>query len=161
MQGKDTAPLRFAWYPSPIVMATSLAPRHLTDRDIEILVALDRGPLTVLQLLKLSQSFAHFPFGSPRSVQDRLHKLREAGWVQKWSYAIATRGSTPEYYKLTSLGYRLLYGQRASRRRDATSARSVSPAITTPMHWRSSSSIRSSPRSGVGFASSTSPGRTP
>lgn len=113
MQDEDEARSCFVWYPSQIVVATSLSPRHLTERDIEILVAFDRCPLTVLQLLKLSQTFTHSPFGSPRSVQDRLQKLREAGWVQKWPYAIVTRGSTPEYYKLTSLGYRLLYGQCA------------------------------------------------
>lgn len=84
--------------------------RHLTARDEELLLALDRCPLTVQQILKLSQTFPGHPFHSPRSVQDRLQKLREAGWVRRWTYAIPARGAAPDYYKLTLLGYRLIYG---------------------------------------------------
>jgi hypothetical protein len=85
--------------------------RHLTDRDVEILQALDRSPLTINQLLKLSQTFSGQPFGSARSVQDRLQKLRQVDWVQSWPYAMATRGSSPDYYRLTLLGFRLLHGE--------------------------------------------------
>ena len=81
-------------------MATSSIPRHLTDRDEEILLALDRCPLTVVQILKLSQAFSGQPFTSARGVQDRLHKLREADWVRSWPYAIANRGSPPDYFRL-------------------------------------------------------------
>lgn len=94
-------------------MATSAVQRHLTDRDVEILLALDRCPLTILQLLRLSQTFSGLPFTSPRSVQDRLQKLRAAGWLRRWSYATASRGGAPDYYKTTLLGFRLLYGERA------------------------------------------------
>lgn len=93
-------------------MATE-RPRHLTDRDVEILLALDRCPLTVLQIQKISQTFHGMPFLSPRSVQDRLQKLREAGWVNKWTYATAGRIGAPDYFRATALGYRLLYGHRA------------------------------------------------
>jgi hypothetical protein len=94
-------------------MANDSIQRHLTARDEEILLALDRCPLTVQQLLKLSRSFRGSPFASPRSVQDRLQKLREAGWVNKWVYATAGRCGAPDYYKPTLLGYRLLYGRDA------------------------------------------------
>jgi len=94
-------------------MANPAIRRHLTERDVEVLLALDHCPLTVQQLLKLSVTFACNHFQSPRSVQDRLHKLREAGWVCKWTYATASRTGAPDYYKLTPLGYRLLHGQRA------------------------------------------------
>lgn len=40
--------------------------------------------VTVRQLMKVSDTFEAGPFGSPRSVQDRLLKLRAAGWVQSW-----------------------------------------------------------------------------
>lgn len=95
-------------------MANDPIQRHLTARDEEIMLALDRCPLTVLQILKLSQTFHMPPFTSPRSVQDRLQKLREAGWVNKWAYATVGRCGAPDYYKLTPLGYRLLYGHRAA-----------------------------------------------
>jgi len=87
--------------------------RHVTSRDIEILVALDRCPLTVEQLLKLSATFESNPFTSPRSVQERLQKLCAAGWVRRWRYATTTRGAAPHYYKPTLLGYRILYGEGA------------------------------------------------
>jgi hypothetical protein len=88
--------------------------RHLTDRDVEILQALDRCPLTVQQLLKLSQTFSGQWFTSVRSVQDRLQKLRQAGWLQSWPYAFPIRGGSPDYYRLTLLGFRLLHGENAS-----------------------------------------------
>jgi hypothetical protein len=66
----------------------------------------------VRQLLKLSQTFRERPFKSARSVQDRLQKLRHAGWVRRWTYATASRGGTPDYFKLTLLGFRLLHDAR-------------------------------------------------
>jgi len=87
--------------------------RHLTDRDVEILQALDRCPLTVQQLLKLSQTFPGQWFTSVRSVQDRLQKLRQAEWLQSWPYAFPIRGGSPDYYRLTLLGFRLLHGENA------------------------------------------------
>jgi hypothetical protein len=92
-------------------MANAEPRRHLTDRDVEILQALDRCPLTVNQLLKLSSTFPGQPFTSARSVQDRLQKLRHVGWLQSWPYAFATRGGAPDYYRLTLLGFRLLHGE--------------------------------------------------
>jgi hypothetical protein len=94
-------------------MANSTVQRHLTERDVEILQALDRCPLTVRQILKLSQSFPGMTFKSTRSVQDRLQKLRQADWVRRWTYATASRVGAPDYYRLTLLGYRLLHGENA------------------------------------------------
>jgi hypothetical protein len=94
-------------------MGNTLPQRQLTDRDTEILLALDRCPLTVRQLMKLSESFNSAAFASLRSVQDRLHKLHAAGWVRGWRYATTGCGGAPEYYKLSLLGYRLLYGHQA------------------------------------------------
>jgi hypothetical protein len=80
---------------------------------LEVLLALDCCPLTVRQLLKLSATFEAGAFSSIRGVQERLHKLHQAGWVRRWRYATASRGAAPEYYKITLLGYRLLYGAEA------------------------------------------------
>lgn len=78
-------------------------------RDLEILAALDRTPLTIEQLLKLSRTFA-VPFTSASRVRGRLQKLREAGWVRRWRYAAATRGTPTDYYTLAPTGFRLLNG---------------------------------------------------
>ena len=96
-------------------MANTKPRRHVTDRDLDILLALDRCPLTVRQLFELSETFPGkgFSGGSIRSVQDRLHKMRDAGWVRCWPYALAARGASPQYYKPTLLGYRLLHGEDA------------------------------------------------
>lgn len=84
----------------------------LTPRDEEILTALDRSPLTVEQLLKLSATFAQ-PFTSDSRVRGRLAALRTAGWTNRWQYATTDRGGAPDYNKLTLAGYRLLYGADA------------------------------------------------
>jgi len=78
-----------------------------------MLSALDRCPLTVQQMFKVSETFTEHRFTSARSVQDRFHKLRLAGWVRRWTYATASRGGAPDYYRLTLLGYRLLHGPTA------------------------------------------------
>ena len=79
---------------------------------MQILVALDRCPLTVDQLLKLSQTF-DLPFQHERRVRRRLQALAEAGWIQSWPYAIPTHGAAPCYYQLTLGGYRILHGEEA------------------------------------------------
>ncbi len=86
----------------------------LTARDEDILAAVDRCPLTVEQLLKVSRTFAE-PFCSESRVRGRLQALRRAGWVRRWRYATASRGAAPDYYRLTLAGYRLLYGPDARR----------------------------------------------
>jgi Replication-relaxation len=93
-------------------MANTTEHRLLTPRDLEILTALDRTPLTALQFLKLSQIFAH-PFGSERMVRERLQALCGAGWVQSAHYATMSCGGATKYYRLTKTGYRALYGESA------------------------------------------------
>src|SRR6266436_5899805 len=53
----------------------------VTPRDRDLFAALDRGPLTVRQLLTLSVTFA-YPFTTERRVQERLQKLCAAGRVR-------------------------------------------------------------------------------
>src|SRR4051812_36247952 len=83
----------------------------LTPRDRDVLLALDRCPLTVRQLLSLSETFA-YPFTTERRVQERLATLCAAGRVRRWPYATAGRGALG-YYTLSPLGYRLLHGHDA------------------------------------------------
>lgn len=92
-------------------MATTSGFRLLTPRDSDILAALDYCPLTALQLLKFSQTFAA-PFPSERRVRDRLLQMCDAGWVRRWQYATASRGA-PNYYRLSPTGFRLLHGDKA------------------------------------------------
>jgi hypothetical protein len=89
--------------------------RHtiLTARDQEILLALDRTPLTAGQLKALSHTFAH-PFGSERMVRERLFALGSAGWVCSARYATTSHGAGQNYYRLTRTGYRILYGEGAA-----------------------------------------------
>jgi hypothetical protein len=78
----------------------------LTARDLDILTALDRCPLTAEQMLTLSQTFA-VPFTSERRVRERLQQLVAAGRVRRWLYATAGRGALG-YYTLSRLGHELL-----------------------------------------------------
>jgi hypothetical protein len=86
-------------------------PVRPTERDQEILAALDRCPLTILQILKLSEIFQR-SFTSRRCVQDRLHTLALRGHVHRFQYAVPGRG-TMNYYTLSREGYRLLHGHEA------------------------------------------------
>ncbi len=79
-------------------------------RDIELLTALDRCPLTTSQLCQLSQSFPQ-PFAEEGNLRRRLRALKQADLIRSWTYATATDGRSPHYYKLTRSGYRLLYGE--------------------------------------------------
>src|ERR1700677_809267 len=86
--------------------------RILTGRDLEVLQALDRTPLTAGQMLTLSRTFAH-PFGSERMVRERLQALGSAGWVRSGRYATTSQGAGQNYYHLGRTGYRILYGETA------------------------------------------------
>lgn len=87
-------------------MATALTP--LTPRDQDILNALDRCPLTVRQLLKVSETFAR-SFASERRVRQRLLTLADHEFVRCWQYAVVGKG-TLNYYTLAPIGFQLLYG---------------------------------------------------
>ncbi|MCA9076553.1 MAG: hypothetical protein KDA93_16130 [Planctomycetaceae bacterium] len=78
-------------------------------RDIELLTALDRCPLTTSQLRQLSESFAQ-PFAEEGNLRRRLRALKQSDLIRSWSYAMANDGRSPHYHKLTREGYRLLYG---------------------------------------------------
>src|SRR5690348_15043445 len=84
----------------------------VTPRDLDILQALERTPLTARQLLALSETFCS-PFTSERKVRARMQLLGESGRVRRWQLAIAGRG-TPSYYTLSRQGYTLLYGSDAA-----------------------------------------------
>jgi Replication-relaxation len=83
-------------------------PALLTPRDTDILAALDRCPLTVRQLLALSETFAR-RFGSERRVRQRLQALVESGFARRWQFAAVGQG-TLNYYTLSPAGFRMLYG---------------------------------------------------
>ena len=89
-------------------MQTAATNVLLTARDLEILTALDRCPLTAEQLLTVSASF-DVPFTDERRVRERLQQLSAAGRVRRWLYATAGRGALG-YYTLSPLGFRLLHG---------------------------------------------------
>jgi len=94
-------------------MAKSTVRHVVTPRDLEILTALDRTPLTALQLLELSRTFDH-AFGSERMVRERLQALCAAGWARSAHYATAVQGAAPKYYFLTTVGYSLVHGPNAA-----------------------------------------------
>jgi hypothetical protein len=78
-------------------------------RDVDLFTALDRCPMTASQLCRLSETFStRFP--AEDNLRRRLRKFAAAGLVNKFPYAIGSEGRTPNYYKLTKEGYRLLYG---------------------------------------------------
>lgn len=101
---------------------------RIGERDFEVFTALDRCPLTANQLRRLSATFKT-PFKNEHLLRRRLRKLISVGLVKKFSYAIASAGRTPSYYKLTQLGFCSLYGAGAKLPR----ARSFN-AISTGHH---------------------------
>jgi len=93
-------------------MPRTLPTPRLTPRDVEILVGLARCPLTILQLLTLSQTFTP-PFTTARRLRERMQALVESGRVQRYTYLTAGRGAL-SYYTLSRLGYRLIHGHKAA-----------------------------------------------
>src|SRR5689334_18304093 len=88
----------------PLTMASERL-TLVTPRDLDLFHALERTPLTVRQLLKLSATFA-YPFTAERRVQERLQQLCAAGRVRRWIYSTAGQGAL-SYYTLSPLGYQL------------------------------------------------------
>ena len=86
---------------------------QITDRDIDLLIAIDRHPMTTSQLFRLSQSFTQ-PFSDERLLRRRLAVLRTADLLQNWPLATISNGGLPHYWKLTRDGYRALYGQNVA-----------------------------------------------
>lgn len=92
-------------------------PSLVTDRDLEILAALERFRLTAMQLLKLSRTF-QVPFTEERRVRERLQKLAAGGLVRRFRYLVAGPGA-PAYFTLSPSGWAVLHGVKA----DAASKR--------------------------------------
>lgn len=80
-----------------------------TDRDLAVLEALDRVPLTVRQLAFLSSTWPQ-PFTTTQKARERLRELAAAGLVRYWPYARFTAGQPEFYFKLTADGFRFLHG---------------------------------------------------
>ena len=78
-------------------------------RDIDMLSAIDRCPLTSAQLFRLC-GVSSQPFSDVRDLRRRLRQLRQAGLLKSWPYAVASEGRSPHYFKLSQDGYRLLHG---------------------------------------------------
>lgn len=108
----------------------NLASLPLTVRDQDILLALDRCPLTARQLLKLSEAFA-YPFPNERKVRARLQVLSRV-WVRRWHYATTSRG-TLNYYTLSPNGHRLIHDDDVLPR----SRRTFAIGISHQAHTRS------------------------
>lgn len=87
-------------------------PTNITTRDLHLLAAIDRVPLTPAQLFTISQTF-DAPFTDVDNLRRRLRRLTDSGLIQSWPYAIATDGRSPRYFKLTREGYRLVHGPDA------------------------------------------------
>ncbi|NQV28308.1 MAG: replication-relaxation family protein [Rhodopirellula sp.] len=81
----------------------------LGDRDIEMLSALDRCVLTAEQMAMLSESFVR-PFSHVGFARRRLRQLAHAGYVRAFSYALASNGRSPNYFRLTRTGWQTLHG---------------------------------------------------
>lgn len=86
---------------------------RLTERDVDVLAALERGPHTASQLLRLSETFST-PFAVERLLRRRLQQLSSAALVRRFAYTgLAGRGGAPNGYLLTPLGRRVLHGPDA------------------------------------------------
>ena len=82
---------------------------RIGPRDIQILTALERCPLTAEQLQRLSVTFV-MPFRDTNNLRRRLRRMAKAGYLSSWPYAVATDGRSPRYFKLAREGYRILHG---------------------------------------------------
>lgn len=83
--------------------------RHITARDIFLLRALDWGPKTARQLLKLSTTWSE-PFIALRTIRQRLQYLSEARLLKTYRYAGIGLSGQEQYYVATRTAYRLLFG---------------------------------------------------
>ena len=86
---------------------------RIGPRDLELLTAIDRFPVTSAQLCRISLSFKE-PFRDENNLRRRLRSLTLAGFIRSFPYAVASDGRSPRYFKLTREGYRFLYGSQAA-----------------------------------------------
>lgn len=90
-------------------MTKDSGPLHITERDLELLAAIDVHPLTAEQLLCLSRTFRE-PFSQLRLLQRRLKRLTDASFIRSWPFTTTT-GASPHYFKLSRTGFRVVYGE--------------------------------------------------
>lgn len=81
----------------------------LSPRDLSVLRLLSWTPATTSLLWRASTTFEGDPFIDERRIRERLQTLCEAGFVRSWATAHAG-GGLENYYKMTPVGFELLYG---------------------------------------------------
>lgn len=86
---------------------------RIGTRDIDLFTALDRCPLTPAQICRLSVTFTS-PFTDEANLRRRLRELAGSGLLHSFPYAMCRDGRTPNYWKLTQQGYRMLYGDKVT-----------------------------------------------
>ncbi len=86
----------------------------LSDRDRAVLVLLDRTPATTALILKASETFEGGQFRDERRVRERMQNIGNAGLIRRWPLALPGGGVT-NYYKLSIIGFRVLYGEDTSQ----------------------------------------------
>src|SRR5262245_30418478 len=111
-QRSRTGLVRLPGISLPPAVCKGVASLQVRPRSSELLLALDRCPLTASQLLKLSRTFDP-PFTTERRVRERLEQLRRVDWVCSWPYATTSHVGSPNYWKLTRNGFRLFHGSDA------------------------------------------------
>ena len=84
----------------------------LSPRDLSLLRLLSWTPATTALLVRASSTFEGEAFTDERRLRERLQALSEAGVVRSWSSAHAG-GGLQNYYKLTPVGFEVLYGIEA------------------------------------------------
>jgi len=82
---------------------------NLSPRDLSLLQLLSWTPATTALLLHASDAFEGGRFLDERRLRERLQSLGGEGIVRAWSTAHAG-GGLQNYYKLTPMGFELLYG---------------------------------------------------
>jgi len=85
---------------------------YLMPRDLELLSALERCPLTVRSIIALSVTFRSQGSMTDRRWQDRLLDLTRAGLLRRFRYA-TTEGMGQFCYTLSPEGFRVLHGEDA------------------------------------------------
>lgn len=95
--------------PSPDAQFKSTSVIHLSLRDRDLLLLLERTPATSPLIVKASATFAGEPFRDERRARERLQGLTGEGLARAWALAQPGGGVT-KCYKLTPHGFAALYG---------------------------------------------------
>ena len=84
----------------------------LSLRDQDLLLLLDRTPVTSPLVVKASESFRGGAFGNERRARERLQQLSHGGLVRSWKVGQRGGGVT-NCYKLSPSGFAALKGEDA------------------------------------------------